>query len=265
MSASSSTPAVQGVQEADTSTTAIFQVGEDGDVILVVGLNKDKIQVHSSFLKHVSLVFRVMMTSAMSEGEALRNKVDDSPVEIMLPEDSARAIRQILQYLYGANPCPAPDSVVMKEIAILANKYDMVSRLRYFAFFWLQHIPVDTTTMPGMESAWNLLVASYLLEVHAPFFNISKKLVASKGSLLKHVKSTHDEVLGLQLGSEFAVNLPWNTYLHTDKASVAIEEVRSAAKSRKLDMGLCLGCLIHATDSFTKRHAQCKHLAWHFP
>ncbi|KAF4996177.1 hypothetical protein FGRMN_4669 [Fusarium graminum] len=243
MGDSPSPPAAEGTKGTDASQV-VYQIGKNGDVICVIGPTKMKIQVSSEFLKHISPVFRAMLDSPMCEGETFRNKTDECPVDIMLPEDNTRAIHHILLCLYGANPCGTPSPVDMKEIAILANKYDMVSRLRYFGSFWLQHIPVDTTTIPGIESAWNLLVASYLLEGRAPFFIISKKIVASKGSLLKHVKSTHDEVLGLQLG-------------------MAIGEVRSTAKSKKLEMGLCLDCFANSTVSFTKRQLQCKKPEWH--
>ncbi|KAH6949967.1 hypothetical protein DER45DRAFT_619704 [Fusarium avenaceum] len=70
MSVPSLAPAGHG-----TKVQEILQVGEDGDTILVVGPDKAKIQVLSSFLKHISPVFRAMLNSSMSEGEALRNRV----------------------------------------------------------------------------------------------------------------------------------------------------------------------------------------------
>ncbi|SPJ73179.1 uncharacterized protein FTOL_02908 [Fusarium torulosum] len=78
------------------SAEHIYQIGEDGDTILVVGPNKVKIQVSSSFLKHISPVFRAMLISSMSEGEAFRNRVDKSPIEIILPEDNSRAMTEML-------------------------------------------------------------------------------------------------------------------------------------------------------------------------
>jgi hypothetical protein len=48
----------------------IEQVGKDGDTVLLVGPDQRKIQVSSSFLEHISPVFRAMFNSTMSEGEA---------------------------------------------------------------------------------------------------------------------------------------------------------------------------------------------------
>ncbi|KAM0343390.1 hypothetical protein ACHAPU_008570 [Fusarium lateritium] len=202
MGNSTPTPAAKGTEEINVSPEVVHQIGENGDVILVIGPEKLKIQVSSVLLKHISPVFRAMLDSPMSEGEAIRGKVDGCPVRILLPEDHPPAIHHILLCLYGAETCSAPSSACMKEIAILANKYDMVHRLRYFGSFWLRLINVNTTTPAGMGNAWNLLVAAYLLEGHTPFFDISKSIVAGKGSLLKYLKNTHDEVLGLQLGSD---------------------------------------------------------------
>ncbi|KAL6365499.1 hypothetical protein LRP88_01494 [Fusarium phalaenopsidis] len=62
----------------------------DGDVILVVGPEKSKIQVSSHLLRTTSPVFNVMLGPNFKEGTALRE--NEGPTEIVLPKDNAKAL-----------------------------------------------------------------------------------------------------------------------------------------------------------------------------
>ncbi|KAH7241555.1 hypothetical protein BKA59DRAFT_529242 [Fusarium tricinctum] len=239
MSVPSLAPADQG-----TKVQEILQIGEDGDTILVVGPDKAKIQVLSSFLKHISPVFRAMLDSSMSEGEAFRNRVDNFPIEIILPEDKPRAMFQMLRGLYGVDASCRPTTSDVRMIAILADKYDMIKQLKYFAAYWIQ-VPTNSSDPYFVQCAWDILIASYMLKESTPFFLTSKAITNTKGSLFKYAMSTHDKELGLKLG-------------------MAIEEVRGIANSRNVPMGVCMDCFTHATESFTQKLSKCQAFDKHF-
>ncbi|EKJ74480.1 hypothetical protein FPSE_05230 [Fusarium pseudograminearum CS3096] len=131
MSASSST-LIRGSGGASNIT----KICQNGDVILAVG-PKEKIQVASDFLKHISPVFKAMLDGPMSEGEALRNKPPNSPITISLPEDNPVAMRRLLRILYGAGGL----DLTFKElydVIILTDKYDMTDRLKHFGLGWVR-------------------------------------------------------------------------------------------------------------------------------
>ncbi|SPJ73178.1 uncharacterized protein FTOL_02907 [Fusarium torulosum] len=105
-------------------------------------------------------------------------------------------------------------------------------------------VPTNLADSTFLQCAWDILVAAYMLNEDTPFFLASKASTKTKGSLLKYAMSTHDKELGLKLG-------------------MAIEEVRGAAKIKRSEMGLCMTCFIHSTDSFIERNSQCKALGKH--
>ncbi|KAI8667716.1 hypothetical protein NCS55_00794200 [Fusarium keratoplasticum] len=76
---------------------------ENGDVILVIGQDRVKIQLSSSFLCLVSPVFKAMLTSPMIEGQRLKER-GDKPVEYVLLDDSAEAALHAFKSLYGSDP-----------------------------------------------------------------------------------------------------------------------------------------------------------------
>ncbi|KAM0201833.1 hypothetical protein ACHAPA_010980 [Fusarium lateritium] len=190
---------------AGDSSHDIEQVGKAGDVILVVGPEQRKIQVSSHFLEHISPVFRAMLDSCTMEGNVLRNGVEGSPVLIIFPEDDSQAMLRILRCLYGADPCGQPSAAEVKDIAILADKYNVTERLKYFGLYWLQ-VPVYKNTHLFLAEAWDVLVAAYLLKADSTFFYTSQAIMRSEGSLLKYAKSTYDRELGLKLGRKFRIN-----------------------------------------------------------
>ncbi|KAH7473088.1 hypothetical protein FOMA001_g12099 [Fusarium oxysporum f. sp. matthiolae] len=137
----------------------------------------------------------------------------------------------------------------VKEIAILAEKYGMVERIAIFASFWLRNA-VKKSISEITKHVWNTLVVAYILKIDWAFFDITKAILQTRTSLLKFIGSFHDKHTGLRLG-------------------MAIEELRSTylammARSRT-EMGLCLFCFSHATESFTQQRAGCSYPDRHFP
>ncbi|RSL86896.1 hypothetical protein CEP51_002560 [Fusarium floridanum] len=199
-----------------------------GDVILVVGPKKVKIQVSSHLLRTTSPVFNVMLGPNFKEGTALRE--NEGPTEIVLPEDNAKALYNAYSTLYGANPRVnnlGPEEIY--DIAILAQKYDLIDRLALACEAWFGNANKRTYGTP--EKDWKMLLASYWLRNELGFKNTSRMLVKlSYRPLYKHGMETSDQVLGLRL-------------------CLAIQELRSEG----LDgMGLCLSCFDSpATEQFS--------------
>ncbi|KAM0247788.1 hypothetical protein ACHAP5_003796 [Fusarium lateritium] len=190
---------------AGDSSHDIEQVGKAGDIILVVGPDQRKIQVSSHFLGHISPVFQAMLDPSIFEGPALLDAAEGALVEIILPDDDSRTMLRILRCLYGADPCGQPSAAEVKDIAILADKYNVTERLKYFGLYWLQ-VPVYKNTHLFLAEAWDVLVAAYLLKADSTFFYTSQAIMRSEGSLLKYAKSTYDRELGLKLGRKFRIN-----------------------------------------------------------
>ncbi|KAM0555808.1 hypothetical protein ACHAPJ_006205 [Fusarium lateritium] len=182
-----------------------------------------------------------MLEAPMREGEALRNKADDSPVEIILSDDNPRAMRLALRVLYGSdagtNGLPSEE---VKNIAILADKYAMVGRFKFAGSYWIRFL-LDKN--PSPEICWNLLVAAYMLRLDNHFFSVSQVMINPRGSLLKFAAELPQRDLGMRLG-------------------MAVEELRAAHTHRHkvVRMGLCLDCFLNATESFTKKRDACKFL-----
>ncbi|KAJ4257344.1 hypothetical protein NW762_008462 [Fusarium torreyae] len=232
-----SAPSTLAAGNGNENSSDIAQVGRNGDVVLVVGSGREKIQVSSHFLMFISPVFRAMFEAPMREGEALRNKADDSPFEIILSDDNPRAMRLALRVLYGSdagtNGLPSEE---VKNIAILADKYAMVERFKFAGLCWIRFL-LDKDRSPGM--CWNLLVAAYMLKLDNHFFSVSQAMIYNRGSLLKFAAELPQQDLGMRLG-------------------MAIEELRAARNDQNQHVGLCLDCFLHATESFTKKRDGCK-------
>ncbi|KAF5539557.1 hypothetical protein FNAPI_10781 [Fusarium napiforme] len=198
-SADSST---QIVSAEDVMLDSVTQIIPDGDVMLVVGPSQQKIQISSHFLKHISPVFRAMLDAPMKEGEALANKYDDGPVEIVLPEDKEQPMVHVLQMLYGSDPSARRFSTTeFREIAIIADKYGMADRLAIFAPFWLRERAVKRFSEIH-EWVWNTLIVAYILKIDWAFFEVTKTMLRTKTSVLKFIGSFHDKHVGLRLGNK---------------------------------------------------------------
>ncbi|KAF5628548.1 hypothetical protein F25303_10408 [Fusarium sp. NRRL 25303] len=230
------------------------QIVADGDVILVVGPSRHKIEVSAHFLKRISPVFQVMLGAPMKEGNALATRCDnDAPVEIILPEDKEAPMEQVLSTLYGADPSSKKYLMrEVKDIAILAEKYGMVDRLEIFANFWLRST-INMRITEVSDNAWTALVSAFILKIDWAFFAVSLAMARTKTSLLKFAASFHDKHTGMRLGTIL----------------VAIEELLSTYLGQKgttkpVERGLCLFCFSRATDSFTRQLQGCHSPDRHF-
>ncbi|KAF5600798.1 hypothetical protein FPANT_2027 [Fusarium pseudoanthophilum] len=216
----------------------------DGDVVLLLGKSRTAVEITASFLKHISPVFERMLTLPMLEGEAVRSFDGTEPVAIELPAEQPGAMIIALRALYGSDPeCLSAEPRDIRDVSVLADKYDMVARFRPVAAIWLG-FPAATTTQPNHQAAWDLLVAAYLFRMDREFFQISQFFIRTDVPVLKYALETHDEHLGLKLG-------------------MAIECVRLANFTNHVDIGLCLDCFSTAKESFVERQPGCRFTTRH--
>ncbi|KAF4968760.1 hypothetical protein FSARC_3889 [Fusarium sarcochroum] len=250
----------------DVAWPLLENIVPQGDLILAVGPSRKLFAMASSFLCEISPVFAVMLgpnfeegksnlyTSfpkdimylifELEEGHRLRNtKVGDPGMVLELPDDDAQALCNTIRVLYGADPLAKDyEPADIQKIAIIVDKYDMVSRFTFASTFWF----AKYAWADDPEETWQLTTAAYWLECPDAFFAFSKKLIKQmQVSHLGCVEGMPDGVFGLRL-------------------CLAIEEhrVRKLIHNSK-QRGLCLYCFKRAQVGFTSRVEGCKHRKYH--
>ncbi|KAF5261145.1 hypothetical protein FOXYS1_8179 [Fusarium oxysporum] len=147
----------------------------NGDIILVVGQEKLRIQVSSQFLTLASPVFDAMLNLTFSEGIKLHES-NELLVDIKLPEDDGLATAQALKTIY--------------------DKYDMSPSFSMAATDWMNCEPAN------LDQAWKLMTASYWLNLEDSFRTMSEHVVVkmNHAQIFRLAQQTHDVGLGLKLG-----------------------------------------------------------------
>ncbi|KAH7357230.1 hypothetical protein BKA65DRAFT_524386 [Rhexocercosporidium sp. MPI-PUGE-AT-0058] len=114
--------------------STVVKIATDGDVILVVGPEKAKLRVLSLFLKAASKPFSAMFGPDWKEGHNMLDR--DRPVELLLPEDNADALKVICAVIHHRNnEVPrtlAADDVL--EVAVTADKDLMLLTAAAYVF-----------------------------------------------------------------------------------------------------------------------------------
>ncbi|KAK2064178.1 BTB/POZ domain-containing protein [Colletotrichum caudatum] len=151
----------------------------DGDVILVVGVGEEtaELRVDSVILKRASRVFGAMLGPRFAEGQKLLDRGSE-PVKISLPEEDPEVMELVLTILHHQNArvcqIAAADSIL--EVAVIADKYDLVDALKYASQTMLRyHEPsIDRLTVGDL---WRLGLAAGLLNEARSFEKITRMLV----------------------------------------------------------------------------------------
>ncbi|KAF4996176.1 hypothetical protein FGRMN_4668 [Fusarium graminum] len=185
--------------ETVTDDTKPWVVIPSGDLMLVVGNTKIKILVDTSFMGHISPVFKAMLKPGMGEGNAVQVATGTAPVEIALPEDSPEAVLYGLRAQYGNDPSTIVISPrTIRDVAVFADKYDLVQRFKAVSCLWLAAAP-ETMDMVDRRAGWDMLTASYYFDNENAFYLMSKFFIEAHVSLLEYALETPDENLGLRL------------------------------------------------------------------
>ncbi|KAF4979602.1 hypothetical protein FZEAL_4231 [Fusarium zealandicum] len=171
-------------ESSHSQSNSVRTIVNDGDVVLVVGPEQQKIRVSADLLRQSSPVFKAMLDSNMKEGLALSLRANNAPpTEIELPADSALIVWLAYRFLYCSHPVLENISTVqMRDVAILANKYQMTERFRFPGKFWLQVPRKYKTPETRIRGLWRLLVTAYWLHLEDDFFKVSIQIVQLKMS-----------------------------------------------------------------------------------
>lgn len=152
--------------QASTITSTMEILHSDGDVILVVGSDKQKYRVSSAYLSHASPVFAAMFSGRYAEG---LNLSTSEPKEIPLPEDPPESIGIICKVMH-LKQSDLPESLPLVdflEFARIADKYECAEALRYIALAWFQEVEQHQVGGTWLVSA--LIDAAYLLKLRKKF------------------------------------------------------------------------------------------------
>ncbi|TDZ23553.1 hypothetical protein Cob_v003136 [Colletotrichum orbiculare MAFF 240422] len=157
----------------------------DGDVILVVGLGDEQaeLRVDSLILKRASRVFSAMLGPRFKEGQKLLDRGTTTtgpgdPLKINLPDEEPEIMELVLNILHHQNSrvcqIAAADSIL--EVAVIADKYDLVDALKYASQMMLHyHEPeIEQLTVGDL---WRLGLAAGLLNEGNAFEKVTRSLV----------------------------------------------------------------------------------------
>jgi hypothetical protein len=188
----------------------LIEIDRDGDVTLQLTKHTDggsgdsirSILVSSKALSLASPVFAAMMGPRFREGQrSALGTLDPIP----LPDDDADAmiiLCHIFHFSYSALPARV-DLDLFKNLALLCDKYDCVTSLRFISEQWLL-MWENTTKKEELET---LLFISYLFDRAERFSALSTKIVKGFSGNLKQ--------LGTLRGFDAVPEELLSTFLHS--------------------------------------------------
>lgn len=152
----------------------VHEIYPEGDTLLLCGQSKVKLLVHSIFLTNVSKVFRAMLGPNFREGQPQTN---GGPREIPLPEDDPFSMEIICNVAHSRS---VPDTVSPSQllaIAYTADKYDVVSILKFVSSRWISPPIRPIWGEFRIEDPLNMMIAAYLLRDSQSFGITSASIV----------------------------------------------------------------------------------------
>ena len=167
----------------------LVEIDRDGDVTLKLrkgskGLDDEgmSILVSSKVLTLASRVFSAMLGPHFLEGQ---RSASGTLAPIPLPDDDADAMTTLCHILHF-NDCALPDKPeleLFKNLALLCDKYDCVTPLKFVAEHWL--LLWEDTTLP-MEMQ-TLLFISYTFDRPKRFSIMSMRIIREFSGSLRHL------------------------------------------------------------------------------
>lgn len=145
----------------------------EGDLILVVGKQKQQIRVHSLIIQNASHALAHILDPYSRELLELKAN-GEGTIEIALPEDSYSVMLWICKVLHGQfvpNKISSPNSLY--AIACGVEKYDLSDSMALAMEVWINKIS-DTASFCG---TWKLLVCSHMLDMPDSFEQLTRLMV----------------------------------------------------------------------------------------
>ncbi|OQD69797.1 hypothetical protein PENPOL_c002G04779 [Penicillium polonicum] len=153
----------------------VVNIAPAGDIILVVGPEQLKLRVQSLFLKAASKVLCAILGPNWKEGHDMLGAC--LPVEILLPEEDATALRCICAILHHRITL-IPQIMAAHDVlrvAVTAKKFGVVEALTFANEFWL--CPLNK----GASDLIVLAAAASLFQNAKAFRDITKALALNYG------------------------------------------------------------------------------------
>ena len=172
-----------------------------GDLMLLVGPDKELIRTSSKVLSLASPVFARMLCTHFAEGQSLLEKgslgnTAVSPTEVTLPDDDPEAMILFCDTIhYKKHATPDIAFPLLAKIASLSDKYDSSLALSPVSEVWLSNFK---GSKEGEGCFAQMLWISYALGNHRAFSRISRKMI---------LVCNHDE-LALQKHEMDSTSLP---------------------------------------------------------
>ena len=154
-----------------------------GDITLLVHNSQggrqtqSSIRVSSKVLSLASPVFAAMLRPNFAEGQGLVNTTSQEIPAINLHDDDTEAMLWLCKALHFKQDLNiAIDFALLKELAILCDKYELASVLYSWSHGWLQHLPGP---LHGNDKQAEALWISYALGNETCFWRTSRYLMQS--------------------------------------------------------------------------------------
>ncbi|KAF2801904.1 uncharacterized protein BDZ99DRAFT_504179 [Mytilinidion resinicola] len=158
-------------ENSDQSSTSVTEIAKNGDIILVVGPHKKKIQVCSTVLKNASKYFNAMFGPHFAEGQDLHG---DSPKGIPMPDDDANALEILLNIFHLRND-DVPETLGPTEVldvAVAADKFDCIVAIKHAIRLWL-----NPGEFQDIVELGHLMAAAYRLDNARAFSEITLAMI----------------------------------------------------------------------------------------
>lgn len=120
-----------------TPTPKMISFDDDGDLTLLVGIEKHEFRVDSHGVCRASPVFKRMLNGGFSESRT--SKRADEAWTVQLPDDLPWAVEHILyiiHYQFSRLPTSLDDSH-LHDILVFTEKYDMTEIIRPWIWSWM--------------------------------------------------------------------------------------------------------------------------------
>ncbi|KAJ4257343.1 hypothetical protein NW762_008461 [Fusarium torreyae] len=198
--------AIRDSSEATTEAQAsdhvpdVYEIVPDGDLILLVGRRRTKIQLTRHLLCKASPVLLDLLAGSNIIGSGAPRQ--DTPYVFELPDDDPVAFRIAFDILYV--PSFTTHSLIPEEVhavIALAAKYEMTESFVYAAAYWFRHSSPNTLdSMYGPGECWHLMMAAYWMRSSTDFFDFSARLVAETSDpLVQYVSRKEHTLLELRI------------------------------------------------------------------
>lgn len=149
-----------------------------GDLLLLLETGQDGrptqslVRVSSKVLSLASTVFAAMMSPKFAEGQALLKAISPETPSISLPDDDSEAVIWVCKALQFEQDLTVDIKFsLLRKLAILSDKYDLVGALNPWSHAWLQRWPGSSH---GIDSHAEILWISYALGNEAYFWRNSR-------------------------------------------------------------------------------------------